>query len=1396
MTAPEAARATRVPLSRSQRNLYNGVLQDNDPGLYLIGKTYRFHRFGLPEFLTALEAAILKNLVQLCVLEFQPTEMDYPDLVARLRPHDIVRVRPHDVQAGCAADELTRSWESGILAKPLVRYTVRTDEAGYVSGLEVFSHHILLDGGATGIIEADLARHLTAGAVESPCLTGGLVRLGTAHRREAARVEEALRRLGDALQRELADDAGHHGVGLDSNGPSGPAAKGVLHESIRIDGRAYGTILALSEARQVPLNVLVATAALAVHAGLRKTTESLLVHAVDNRFGDPDLDVATCLVNSVAHSVRFPSFASVKDVVAMVDRGYVKAVRRRWLREEHYRRMYLAINRTPHVEALTLNFIREPCAPELREFLSEPPAATHIGPVEGMTVAGVLDEVRQTLDIAIWDRADLPTSATRRNVAKRIAAVLESMATLWHQPIAMAVDEWFSIGADGTCCQGDSMHPTQALPASAWFLNPAGAVRLFLERRRYVSSWIGRLVQDGVALGDVVVFTDDNTDKAVDLAIACHLAGCGYSVCDTSDEVPVRVDAIAAHCEGVSPHAVDVTAARIKADPDERLRELIDRRVEQVARDALLAARTAYIMPTSGSTGQPKLVRITHGSLALFCDAARRNYGWGAHDRILQCAPLTSDISVEEIFGSATCGSELIRSAATRTGDLAALARDLVTNGATVVDLPTALWHLLCEDADAMDVLRGARLRQVVIGGEAVRPGAVEKWIYSVATQGISLVSSYGPTETTVVVTCLPIGGATAAGGGAQHRLGRPLVPNTVFIAFGEVVIVGDLVSAGYLGIDGRAFGSVILADGQPRRAFGTADRVIVDDEGFPVLSGRKDAIVKVSGKRVDTAEITRRITEDPAVSDVAVELHRGSLGVWFQTQRTRGGGDDTVAATRIRLILVRSGVSSSFVAGVPVIPRKPNGKVDTDRLRTMPQSVAAARGDADLDKRAVRLAAAWSGRLRRAIRPDSSLLGEGIGSLDLIKILPETRAHLGRHVTLLDLISADSAANLFLAGATASVDGWRDADTAAEIASDLASLSRRRPARGAGIKQSPNGSGDQTIVVLGASGILGTGFAQAVLDLKRSGGLPPDVVLVTRATLPETDPWTSLRDVDGVRVEELPAALGPTELDALLRDTGAGTVVNCIGNTNVVVPYRQLRSANVELVSIITQTCAAHGARLVHLSTSVVNADVSAPRVVDPREGPYPYAASKSLAELAVAGSPRGLDFTIVRLPRVLGTEHQLRDSNDILVSFLNACVALRAYPSLTLTEEVTTGRAAAEALVKQMMQPVELGRGITVVRGEPVTYAELLREYALDELDVTEWKCRLDQSGWARMNPRRWSVIDAWITLGMRLGARSYADYLADYPTIALEIERVAEVVAKPRSIRAHLRQDVPSH
>lgn len=1340
---PDSRPPAPISLSVSQQNIYRGVLQDADPTLYLIGRRYRLLPIPLPRFRVALAAAIQRNPVQLCVLE--QAEAQYPHLVPRLRADDLMRMS-HD-----GTEPLVREWNSGILSRPLVRYTMEVNSSGDVVGLDMHAHHLLLDGGATGLIETDLGRNLSALSPKLPDVAAELERLAEAHRREAEQVDAAQQRLTESVQRELAGEATTGGY-PQSPPTSGSARRGVLRESVQITGPDYEAITKLAARAQVPLHVLVTAAAVAVDAGRRSSTDALVVHAIDNRFGEPALEVATCIVNSVAQSVRFPAFASVRELVANVDRGYVKAVRRRWFREELYRRIYLTVNRTPQTDALALNFLPDPCAPELRPFLDSTPATTDIGPIEGLTVAAVQDDPHQALTLSIWD-GDHPNRTQSPGIAALITRVLLKMPAQWNQPLAMSVGQWFEVHADATCHSTD-IAPSPTRPTvSAWFLDPNADIDGWRQRRRYVDSWIAWLDSSGVEPGELLVCTDDHTDKTIDLLVACHLAGCGYSVCESADELESRLATLRSEA-GLSARLVDIGNTDLPA-PASRLSD----RLQQVRDDDDLAQRIAYVMPTSGSTGSPKLVPITHGALAIFCRGARLAYGWEQHDTVLQCAPLTSDISVEEIFGAAQSGTALVRSAATRTGDLTRLGEDLIRHGATVLDLPTAIWHLCCDEPDMLATLAKSRVRQIVIGGEAVRSRAVDRWQAFRGVSEIALISSYGPTEATVVVAYLPLNQVESS---CRRRLGQPLADNTVFVAFGEVVLLGDEVSAGYLGKASPNFGTVLPVDGPPLRAFATGDRVRFDAAGFPVFAGRKDAVVKLAGKRFDTAEIARLIAEDHAICDVVLEPDDTRLGVWFTSLLSRDGAADPAAEQRIRGVLRAARVPGFAISAVSEIPRKPGGKVDSDRLpKTQHEDTGTAPAQAN------GLAQLWSRHLDRDLRPDSSLLAEGVGSLDLIRILPATRRYLGRHLSLLDVISADNASRLI---EIADGMGMDEAATT-EIEADLTRLTPPLPYPAP--SRTPGDTG--TVLVLGASGILGTGFARAVGDL-RVNGFQSELVLATTSTLPDAGPWRALTDVDGVRIEHI----SPQRITELIGTTHAATVVNAIGNTNVVVPYRELRPANVQAVSTIVAACAAHGARLVHLSTSVVNAQVAAPQVVDPRTAPYPYAASKALAELIVERSAPHLDFTLLRLPRVLGEPHQLRTSADILVALADACAALRAHPAVHLTEEVTHSRSAAAAILGMLSPP--LGRTITVLRGMPIEYSEFLARFGARECDVEQWKQLLDDSDWARRNPRRWAVIDAWLTLGMRLGERSYAQYLAGHATVDLKIDGVAELIAAP--------------
>lgn len=1369
--------AAVVALSKSQQNIYTGVLQDPDPGLYLIGRRYTFEPIGLQRFLRALRATIRRTPVQLCVLR---AGGEYPVLAPCLRAEELISVGRLNAENNSAA-ALQLAWADGILDRPLVHYTVFTDDADEcVVALHVHSHHILIDGVGTGIVESILGGYLAGAEAADDVVSteAGLRAVCDAHRCEAEKVHDALPRLEVSVKAEMTADA-RRNTGYASDATSGSAAKGVLVESATLTGTAYSELVALAEQECVPLNVLVATAALAVNASRRQSTDGLLIHTVDNRFGDPELDVATCLVNSVAHTVEFPAFASVAAVARIVDRGYVKALKRRWLREEHYRRMFLAINHTSHIETQTLNFLLEPCAPALRPFLTEAPVTTDIGPVEGPTVAAVLDAQEHRLSLGVWDRLG---AATGRGLAARIAQVLTLMPAMWDQPFAMTVDEWLELADDGSLTTGRNP-PEPELVASAWFTDPRSAVDDWVAHRRFVTPWVGWLVDNEVARGEVLVIVDDNSDATIDLLVAAHLAGCAYSVCERADQIVGRADAIA-EATGGRVRVVDIPSAVLQLDVDGGVSEHVRSRVRRIAHDATVADGIAYLMATSGTTGAPKLVPVTHRALALFCHALRDAYGWTGDDVILQCASLASDISIEEVFGAAYCGVQVLRSPSVKTADLQALSDDVIALGPTVIDLPTGIWHVLCEDPATLASLGASNLRQIIIGGEPVRLTSVDRFVDGGPAHQIDVISTYGPTETTVVITELPIvTGGRARDPRMRSRLGRPLVPNSVFIAFGEVVVVGEIVSPGYLGASSSNFGTV-QGTGTTLRAFATNDRVIIDDRGFPCFAGRRDAVVKIAGKRVDTAALSASIAALPDICDVAVEAEDGRLGVWLETHRTREGAEDPAAATAARRILADAGVPAFVAVEVPKVFRKPNGKVDGAKLRALPAFRASLRDTGQSATEAAALAQLWSHRLDRPVFPHTSLLDEGIGSLDLIRILPATRRFLGRPISILDLISADSAVAVL---EMASQRAWVDEPTLDRIAQDYSALLARVPAPVAERADTAT----RPLLILGASGVLGTGFGNAIADMSAARAFGSEIILATRSSLPDTAPWAALRRTGGVDFRILPSPLRGSELADFVRGTGAGTVINCIGNANMVVPYEDLYVPNVELVSALVDVCVGTGAKLVHLSTYSIAAEVSKPSVLDPRNAPYPYAASKALAELVIAAAPDALDYVMVRLPRVLPGEAQLRSSSDVLVSVVHACRALGARPVGAVTEEVTTADAAARAILGLLTN--ELGRSVAVLRGDTVHYDEILGSYVSTELAIEDWKAQLDGSEWAQRNARRWSVIDGWISLGDRLGERTYAEYLSQYRTIALDVRAVSEITSVPRPIVDVLRAGI---
>ena len=285
----------------------------------------------------------------------------------------------------------------------------------------------------------------------------------------------------------------------------------------------------------------------------------------------------------------------------------------------------------------------------------------------------------------------------------------------------------------------------------------------------------------------------------------------------------------------------------------------------------------AYLLFTSGSTGEPKGVLTPRRALDAAVGSLRELFAVTSADRVLQFASLNWDTCFEEILPTLTAGASLVIDDEAYTGSLPRFLRMLARERVTLLDLPTAFWHELVNYLGEERAALPARVRAVIIGGEAVRPARLAEW-RMLDTSRIRLINTYGATETTLVTHAIDLHGPLAESSAHADMepvpIGRPLPHVTEHISDGgELVVGGPALALGYLGLpDASAarFPLLDLGDG-PRRYFRSGDHVSRAANGALVYRGRLDNQLKIRGIRVDLGEVEAELARHSGVAAVAV---------------------------------------------------------------------------------------------------------------------------------------------------------------------------------------------------------------------------------------------------------------------------------------------------------------------------------------------------------------------------------------------------------------------------------------------------------------------------------------------------------------------------------------------
>ncbi|MEV0696794.1 amino acid adenylation domain-containing protein [Saccharopolyspora sp. NPDC050389] len=285
----------------------------------------------------------------------------------------------------------------------------------------------------------------------------------------------------------------------------------------------------------------------------------------------------------------------------------------------------------------------------------------------------------------------------------------------------------------------------------------------------------------------------------------------------------------------------------------------------------------AYVLFTSGSSGRPKGVVVTHANVARLLAVGRARFGFGPGDVWTLFHSYGFDFSVWELWGAFSCGGRLVVvpwEVSRSPGEFAEL---LVRERVTVLNqTPSAFYQLVREARDGRLWERGC-VQYVVLGGEALDCSRVPDWGDG---RGPAVVNMYGITETTVHVTHAEIG----ADDGGRSRIGRPLADLRVHVldanlkpvpvgVVGEMYVAGAGVARGYAGRPGLT-GQRFVADpfGEAGgRMYRSGDLARWNRHGELEYVGRADDQVKVRGFRIESGEVEAALGAHPRVSRCVV---------------------------------------------------------------------------------------------------------------------------------------------------------------------------------------------------------------------------------------------------------------------------------------------------------------------------------------------------------------------------------------------------------------------------------------------------------------------------------------------------------------------------------------------
>jgi amino acid adenylation domain-containing protein len=432
----------------------------------------------------------------------------------------------------------------------------------------------------------------------------------------------------------------------------------------------------------------------------------------------------------------------------------------------------------------------------------------------------------------------------------------------------------------------------------------------------------------------------------------------------------------------------------------------------------------AYVIHTSGSTGEPKGVMVEHRQIAAICAAWEDTCALRPGLRHLQMASPAFDVFTADLLRALSYGGTLVLCPMETVLDAGALYRILRGSRIDVADFVPAVLDALVQHVEAV----GGDLHflsTVVCGSDVWSPEAARR-ARAVCGPSVRLINAYGLTETAVDATCHVLDADEDGSDLRRARvpIGRPLPGVRVLLldarlrpvpegAIGELYIGGAGVARGYLNRDDLTAARFIDNPHAPgERLYRTGDLARLREDGAIEHLGRNDAQLKIRGHRIEPGEIETRLARLPGVREALVVTHGDGPArvlVAYCLCADAAALSAESLRTALRRQLPEHMVPAAYI-GLAAWPLGANGKVDRRALPApdgarMLANAGYVAPRTPLEEEMCRLWARLLGVPRVGVHDNFFALGGH--SLMATRLLMETHALLGVALRLRDLFDA-----------------------------------------------------------------------------------------------------------------------------------------------------------------------------------------------------------------------------------------------------------------------------------------------------------------------------------------------------------------------------------------------------